>query len=277
MAQSATAIRETIPRPRKYYTEPNFLDILGTSIAYRRKGTGEPVLFLHGAGMTRMWLPFYEEMSKQVDFIAPEHPGFGESPMPAWFKGIGDDIVLYDEMLRRLKIDRFHLVGLSLGGWIAAELATTYARAIKSLTLIAPIGLRMDWAPLPDIFQIAPETLLGKLLADPKKIEEFAPAPHDLDEMMHLYGEGGAFARRAWTPRYDTQLDYRLARVTAPGLVVQAEKDLLVPEAIGTRYAKLLPNATTVRIAGSGHVVPADKPVETAQAILSHIKKASQS
>ena len=63
--------------PRNYYTEPEMVEVNGLATAYRRKGAGEAVLFLHGAGFTRMWLPMYEQLSQSMDLIAPEHPGFG--------------------------------------------------------------------------------------------------------------------------------------------------------------------------------------------------------
>ena len=86
--------KSEIPRPKNHYTPPNFVDIGDTTVAYRRKGQGEPVVFLHGAGFTRMWLPMYERMAASVDFIAPEHPGMGETPLPDWIDSF-DDITLH--------------------------------------------------------------------------------------------------------------------------------------------------------------------------------------
>ena len=133
----------TIPKPRNYYTQPQFIDVNGLGTAFRRKGSGEPVLFLHGAGSTRMWLPMYERFSKSVDFIAPEHPGFGETPRPDWLENFNDLVIHYDQFLAELEIEDVHLVGWSLGGWTAAEFASYYPRRLKSLTLIVPIGLRL--------------------------------------------------------------------------------------------------------------------------------------
>ncbi len=55
-----------VPRPHHFYTEPDWLDVGDVRVAYRRKGTGEPTLYFHGAGMTRMWLPHLEELSGRV-------------------------------------------------------------------------------------------------------------------------------------------------------------------------------------------------------------------
>ena len=78
---------------------PEFIDVNGLTTAYRRKGSGEPVLFLHGAGSTRMWLPMYERFSQSVDFIAPEHPGFGETERPDWLQNFDDLVIHYDQLL----------------------------------------------------------------------------------------------------------------------------------------------------------------------------------
>ena len=147
----------TVPKPRNYYTQPQFIDVNGLNTAYRRKGSGEPVLFLHGAGSTRMWLPMYEQFSKSVDFIAPEHPGFGETPRPDWLQNFNDLVIHYDQFLAELGIVDFHLVGWSLGGWTAAEFASYYPRRLKSLTLIVPIGLRLVDNPGVDFFKLLAE------------------------------------------------------------------------------------------------------------------------
>ena len=100
MSEAVEIEREVVPRPPNHYTEPEFVTVAGVPTAYRRKGAGEPVLFLHGAGATRMWMPFYEECASAVDFIAPEHPGFGETPMPPWLKDFTDVVIHYERTLR---------------------------------------------------------------------------------------------------------------------------------------------------------------------------------
>src|SRR5918999_3605291 len=100
-----------IPRPPHFYTEPERMEVGGVDVAYRRRGDGEPVLYLHGAGFTRMWLPFHERLSESVDLIAPDHPGYGETPMPDWLDGFDDLVLHYDELLDRLGIDTVHVVG----------------------------------------------------------------------------------------------------------------------------------------------------------------------
>ena len=137
MTDAAAVARPSSP----YYSEPSRLLVGDLDVAYRRAGSGEPVLFLHGAGSTRMWLPFYERLSQSVDLIAPEHPGFGDTAFPDWLDGFDDLVLHYRDFLELLSLERVHLVGFSLGGWIASELAIFYPERLKSLTLITPAGL----------------------------------------------------------------------------------------------------------------------------------------
>src|SRR6059036_1429462 len=106
-----------------HYTAPETIEVHGLPVAYRRKGAGSTTVFLHGAGSTRMWLPFYERMSQNVYFVAPEHPGFGDTPTPEWLEGFDDLVLHYRALLDALDLDRIHLIGFSLGGWIAADFA----------------------------------------------------------------------------------------------------------------------------------------------------------
>ena len=111
MTDAAAVARPSSP----YYSEPSHLLVGDLDVAYRRAGSGEPVLFLHGAGSTRMWLPFYERLSQSVDLIAPEHPGFGDTAFPDWLDGFDDLVLHYRDFLELLSLERVHLVGLLAG------------------------------------------------------------------------------------------------------------------------------------------------------------------
>src|SRR5207253_2649981 len=135
---AAATATEAAERNWPYYTEPEWVEVRGLRTALRRKGVGEPVVYLHGAGLTRRWLPLYERLAERVDLLVPEHPGFGDTPSPEWLDGFDDLVLHYDELFDLLGLERVHLVGHSLGGWIAADLAVFYPRRVKSLTLITP-------------------------------------------------------------------------------------------------------------------------------------------
>ncbi|MGD9603638.1 MAG: alpha/beta fold hydrolase [Gammaproteobacteria bacterium] len=265
-----------VPKPDRYYTPPQFLEVQGIPLAYRRAGTGEPVLFLHGAGYTRRWIPLYEAMAQKVDFIAPEIPGFGETPAPKWFRTFDDLTLLLDEFLDRLRLDRIHLVGYSMGGWAAAEFATFYPRRLKSLSLLTPIGLRLPDNPGVDLFQLSPAELMDRLFNDKAVQQDFTPDPNDFDEGIHLYSEFAAAARLIWAPRYNIALERRLQRVTCPNLVVRAEHDRLIPDEMAERFAQVLPDCRLEKIAETGHELCLERPAPLAAALIRHVTEAAR-
>lgn len=262
---------------RRDTTERRWVDVEGLKTAYRRKGTGEPLLYLHGAGMTRQWLPLYEELAKTFDVIVPEHPGFGDTEMPEWLDSFDDLVLHYDALMDELGLDRPHVVGHSLGGWTAAELAVFYPRRFASLTLISPMGAWVPDAPAADPFRWSPEkaneTVFNGLAEN--YLEFLIQDEDQLEQTLHEYGEAITFARLTWNPRYDTTLDRRLARIQAPTMVIHPADDRFIPQAHSEHYAKLIPNAKLVVLEGADgepatHVVVVQQPGRLAELIGAH-------
>jgi pimeloyl-ACP methyl ester carboxylesterase len=261
-----------------HYTEPETIDVGGLEVAYRRKGTGPATLFLHGAGATRMWLPFYERLSETVDLLAPEHPGFGDTPLPDWVEGFDDLVLHYRDLLDAFDLDRVHLIGFSLGGWIAANLAIFYPHRLKSLTLITPAGLRIPEAPMTDFMRMPPEQIPDVLTnGRTEDYLDYLPDPHDLDAAIRGYSEASTFARLAWNPRYDYRLDRRAPRIALPALVIEPDEDRLLPNAHPRRWAELLPNARLAKVSGernpTGHWLIIQEPDRAAETIRSFIQE----
>ena len=264
-----------VPKPPRFYTEPDFENVLGLPVAYRRQGSGEAVVLLHGAGFTRMWIPFYEMMAEHADFIAPEAPGFGETPLPPWVRTFDDVTILYDQLLEQLGLEQIHLIGFSMGGWAAAEFASFYPRRLKSLSLIVPVGLRLPDNPGVDIFQLAPEALMDRLFKDKSVMQQWLPDPDNFDEGIQMYAEFSAAARLMWAPRYNLALEQRLQRLSCPSLIVGGEEDRLVPNEMSDKYAEVLPNSRLTRIEGTGHEPLLERPEQLTQVLTSFIQEAS--
>jgi pimeloyl-ACP methyl ester carboxylesterase len=273
---ASTQAAAAVPRPTHFYTEPEWLEVGGLPVAYRRKGTGEPTLYLHGAGMTRMWLPHLEALSEHVDVIAPEHPGYGETEMPDWLDGFEDLVIHYDELLDVLGLDQAHVVGYSLGGWLAAEFASYYPQRLKSLTLMVPAGLRIEGKPVPNPFAMMPDAFFDLIFNDRTNMHQVMPDFESLEEVVHQYGEGATLARIAWTSQYNLKLERRHARVTCPALVLRAEDDRLIPNEAPERYAQLLPNARIATIPGTGHALAVEQPERVGETIGNFIEEVSR-
>ena len=99
------------------------LRISECAVNVMRGGKGPPLLFLHGAGGAGVWLPFMAALSEHYDVIVPDHPGFGRSDTPEWLDALSDLAYFYLDFIEALDLDHVHLIGNSLGGWIAAEIA----------------------------------------------------------------------------------------------------------------------------------------------------------
>ncbi len=272
---------EALAQTWKYWTEPSFVDVDGVDTAYRRKGTGDSLVYLHGAGLTRAWLPLYEQLSQSFDVVVPEHPGFGDTAMPDWLTGIDDLVLHYDALLDALGLDRVHLVGHSLGGWIGAYLAIFYPHRFQSLTAITPAGLRVPDAPITDPFRLSPESALETLLGEESaNYLEYFDRGDELEATIHGYSESITFARLMWNPRYDVKLDRRLARISVPTLVLAAEDDRLVPEAHPKRWAELISGAQLRVVKGrpgepTGHLVIIQQPQAIAEMVHEHARDAA--
>lgn len=268
---------ESSPRSWTYWTEPTVVDVHGIPTAYRRGGSGETVVYLHGGGNTRAWLPFHAELARHFDVIAPEHPGYGDTPRTPEMDNWEDWTLHYDAFLREIGAERVHLIGNSLGAWIAANLAITYPDRFTSVTLLTPIGLRIEGDPLIDAFRFTDAEAdaamfngRGSRYAD-QLVQEGEP-----EDGIHVYQEETTSALLMWNPRYDWKLDHRLARITVPTLVIGVDDDRLAGNAMAARYAQLLPNATLTRVSGSAdepssHMVFMEQPADTVAAIAAHI------
>jgi pimeloyl-ACP methyl ester carboxylesterase len=250
------------------------IEVAGTEVALRRRGSGDPLLFLHGAAFTGAWLRFHEALAQGADVIAPEHPGFGGSPLPDWVEDFSDLVLHYEDLRLALGLERFDLVGWSLGGWIAAEYAVFYPERVRTLTLIVPAGLRpADGPPMADLFCMTPEEQVATLFNDPANVGEVILPMEDLDAVVHRYEEASTVARLVWNPRHDRKLPRRLGRVRAPALIVGAESDRLIPNEVCERYAEHLPDARVKRVAGTGHALIIEEPERTAGEIREFLKE----
>ncbi len=257
----------------------------GCETVYRRAGSGEPILFLHGAGLSRAWLPFHTALAEAHDVIAPQHPGFGESELPSHFRSFDDYALHYDALLRGLGVHRVHLVATSLGGRIAAHLATFYPERFASLTLIVPAGLRGD-GPRPDPFRQTPEESLDALTNG--RADRISAAagplgnPDDPERIVDAYREDTVLALLTFTDRYDRKLPHRLSRIAAPTLVVDVEEDRVLGAGAAERYADLIPGARRVIVPGPGagenssHAVHVEQPAVVADAVLEHLESVAR-
>ena len=137
----------------------------GCKINIRRMGQGEPLLFLHGAQGLNGEEPGLDALAKHFDVIAPDHPGFGRSEDSELVDDVSDLALFYLDLLDTLKLDRVHVVGQCIGGWLALEMAVTSSARFKSLVLVNSAGIRIKGVPRADMFLCSEDDLLKLLFA----------------------------------------------------------------------------------------------------------------
>lgn len=252
------------------------LTILGANIHLRRAGKGPPLLFLHGAGGVNVWFPFYEKLAESFELIVPDHPGFGQSDTPAWLRNIGDAAFYYLELIAALKLAKPHVVGTSLGGWIAAEAAVRDCAPFGRMTLVAPAGLRVAGVPAGDPFIWSHEEHTRALYHDQGFAERALAAPVSPELADIQIKNRYAFARLAWQPRlYNPDLERWLHRIKVPVQIVWGNDDKLIPVAYAQAWLKQLPKARLLPIANCGHLPHVERPDEVANAVKSFAREAA--
>lgn len=249
--------------------ETRLLDVRGTSLQVLTAGDGPPLLFLHGAGAGGRWLSFQEALARRFRVLAPTHPGHGGAPAADWIEEVRDLAFLYLDLLDGLGVERIHLVGASLGGWIAAEIAVMASHRLRSLVLIDPVGIKVEGWIYPFLFGMEPPQIVGTIFHRPEAALALVPKDQSIDTLIELYRQNAALARVSWNPYlYDPHLRRRLARIAAPTLLAWGEHDRLAPLVCAEAWRKEIPRARLTTFAGSGHVPHLEEPEAVADAIV---------
>jgi pimeloyl-ACP methyl ester carboxylesterase len=231
------------------------ITVANCRIRLMRGGAGAPLVLLHGGGGAGIWLPCMARLAKKFDVIAPEHPGFGASDTPAWLDTVADLANYYLAFLDDLDLRGVHLVGSSLGGWIAAELAVRNASRLASLTLVGAAGIYVDGVEQVDTFLTSEEQRLRAMFYD-KDLAEAVVASAERPELEDAALKNRTTtARLAWQPRnHDPHLHKWLHRIKVPTLLVWGADDRLFPPAYADAFQKLIPGAKTVIFPQCGHL-----------------------
>jgi pimeloyl-ACP methyl ester carboxylesterase len=233
----------------------------GGRMLLRRAGRGAPVLFLHGALGFPGWLPFFDKLSDRFEVIVPDHPSFGRSATPPWLDEVGDLAYFYLDLIDALRLDGIHLVGHSLGGWIACELAVRSTARLKSLTLIDAAGIRIKGKPIVDLLVMDREELVHLAFADPKIVEAQLAMPFTPEMQEQFAANRVAAARLAWQPRFfNPHLHKWLHRITVPARIVWGDRDGIISPDYAAAFRDLIPGAQVVMVAGTAHSPHVEKP-----------------
>jgi pimeloyl-ACP methyl ester carboxylesterase len=216
--------------------------------------TAPPLLYLHGTNLGNLWLDYHNVLAQHFHIFAPDTPGFGLTARPDWMRDMSDYILYFRDLLDTLGLDKPNIVGHSLGGWMAAELAVWYPERVSKLVLSNAAGIRVKGSPIADLFAMNIQEVLAACFDNPMAAMPLMPAEFNTDYMIALYLERMTLATLAWNPSYDPKLERRLARVKCPTLVIWGENDRLIPQVYGDTLHKIIAGSKLVKLAGTGHM-----------------------
>jgi len=144
----------------------------GVEVEVVRKGAGKPLLLLHGGGGSVASQPFVDRLAEKFEVIAPTHPGFNGTRVPDHFDDMSDLVFLYLDLIEALKLKDAMVVGFSMGGWLAAELAVLPGLPISKLILVDAVGVKIGGPTdrdIADVFSLPPREQTAIMWHDPAK------------------------------------------------------------------------------------------------------------
>jgi pimeloyl-ACP methyl ester carboxylesterase len=238
----------------------SWVEVDGCRINLRRGGSGQPLLFLHGASGAPVILPFMEKLAERFDVLVPEHPGYGQSDEPGWLENIHDVAYFYLDFLKQLELRNVTLVGNSMGGWMAMEIAVRDTSRLKSVVMVSPAGISAPGVQPADIFLMPDEQLVRSLFHDPKLAEARLAVPVTPEAVDIALKNKHTTARLAWEPRlHDPHLAKWLHRIDVPVKIIWGREDRILPVQFLEHFRKLMPKAQTYVIEGAGHLPHVEK------------------
>ena len=243
--------------------DDSFVEVNGCRTHLRRGGKGKPLLYLHGASGAPVILPFMEKLAERFDVLVPEHPGYGQSDEPEWLENIHDVAYFYLDFLKQLDLKEVVLVGTSMGGWTAMEIAVRSTARLSQVVLVSPAGIAAPNVKVADIFLMAPEEVVRAIYHDASIAEKLLAVPPTPEAIDLGLKNRHTTARLAWEPRFhDPHLPKWLHRIDVPVKVVWGDKDRIIPVGFVDEYRKLLPKAQFHIMQNAGHLPQVEKPDE---------------
>ena len=241
--------------------------LAGSRVQLVKGGSGEPLLLLHDEMGHHAWLRHHEALSRGRTLYVPSHPGYGASEHLAWIRSVRDMAGWYVEALDDLGLGAVDVVGLSLGGWLAAEMAAMCPQHFRKLVLVASPGILPPSGEVYDMFLSTAQEYMTDAVLDPAATPEFSQVcPEDpTSEQV----EAWEVARQqssllAWKPyMYDPALPHLLRRAgRVPTMIVWGKQDPIVPLSVGEAYHRAIAGSRLEVLDGCGHRPELERPDE---------------
>lgn len=254
----------------KEILRPEFISVTGVDIEVRTYGTGAPLFLLAGEEQLEVDSPFVEQLARDYRVILPSPPGFGASGRPEWIANPDDISYVMLDLVEKLGIEKAPLVGCSLGGWIAAEMATKDDSRFSHLALIDAYGVKIGGpfdVDIQDIWVQHPSKVAAMKWRNVDNGKRDFSSMSD-DQLAVIARNTETFARFCWEPyMHNPKLKHRLHRIATPTLVLWGENDGVTAPSYGKAYAGLIPGAEFQTIAEAGHYPQIEQPEAVLKAL----------
>jgi pimeloyl-ACP methyl ester carboxylesterase len=247
------------------------LVVNGTRIDMVERGTGRSLLFLHAENGIEPALAAIGELAKGAHVIAPTHPGYGRSELPKGMRTVDDLSYFYLDMLDQLDLRDLTVVGVSLGAWLAAEIAVKSTARFSRLVLANAVGIKVgdrETRDIADVFALTEKEFLDIAYCDPARGARDYKALPDA-EVLAAARAREATARFAWNPYFhNPRLKSRLHRIRIPTLFLWGTHDRMLSESYGRAYCALIAGARFETIEHAGHFPHQEQPKAFAEKVL---------
>ncbi|HLY46119.1 MAG TPA: alpha/beta hydrolase [Stellaceae bacterium] len=236
---------------------------------------GAPLVLLHGMDTVPPRAPVLDLLGRHAQIIAPSSPGFGDSRRPADFDTVYDLVHLYLALIDELPYDRITLMGLSFGGWLAAEVAVACSHRLSKLILVDPVGVKLgdrESRDILDVFNVSPAEVRRYSWHDPAKAPDY-DAMSDEELVIHARN-WESLCLYAWHPyMYNPQLKHWLGRIRVPTLMLWGVSDRVVTPDYGRAYSALIPGARFELIDEAGHHPEIEQPERFAERVAAFLQE----
>lgn len=239
------------------------IEVAGNQVEMYSGGSGPPLLFLHGAGGNAGWQAYHEELSKSYTVYVPSQAGFNGTERPDWVYTVTDLCHFNHAMVEALGLRDYVLMGSSMGGWVAAEMAAMCRAEIKALILVGAAGIKPESSEIAEIFMVSAQTRMAQRFYDISQVpnREAYEAEPTAEEQLVAHSNQEMASRLCWRPYlHNPSLPHYLGRVDTPTLLVWGRQDAIIPLECGELFAKALPNAQLKVIENCGHSPALEKP-----------------
>lgn len=252
----------------------NVVNVHGIDIEVKTLGAGAPIFLLQGEEQLEAGSAFVADLARTNKVIMPSPPGFGTSGRPDWVTNPDDLAYVMLDLAGMLGLAGAPLVGCSLGGWIAAEMATKDDSRFSHLVLIDAYGVKVGGpfdVDIQDVWIQLPQKVAAMKWRDQEKGKRDYAAMND-DQLTVVARNTESFARFCWEPyMHNPKLKHRLHRIQTPTLVLWGENDGVASAAYGKAYAGLIPGAQFETIAEAAHYPQIEQPEAVLKALRAFI------